>query len=142
LYYINDDQFYQTVIKKEEPPYEFKIHLFLENDKEKSVREITTIVQSKLQEFDARDVKDHHMMNHKKEQDANKNDKIRFLFNIDDRDKAIDCFKFFSKFNHDLKNNKKHEDFDLKEQIKIYLQKEEDVFVKYGNEEAELYYQL
>ena len=82
------------------------------------------------------------MMNHKKEQDANKNDKIRFLFNIDDRDKAIDCFKFFSKFNHDLKNNKKHEDFDLKEQIKIYLQKEEDVFVKYGNEEAELYYQL
>jgi hypothetical protein len=29
-YYLNDPQFYEVIIKKEEPPYDFKIHLFLE----------------------------------------------------------------------------------------------------------------
>ena len=83
------------------------------------------------------------MVNHKKEaESSNKNDKIRFLFTIDDREKALQCFIFFSKFNHDLKNNVEHQGFDLKEQIKIYLQKEEEVFVKYGDEEAALYYQM
>ena len=65
MYYINDDQFYQTVIKKEEPPYEFKIHLFLEQEKDRSTREITTIMLSKLRDYEAKDVKDLFMTNHK-----------------------------------------------------------------------------
>jgi len=53
---------------------------------------------------------------------------------------ALKCFEFFSNYNKDLKNNKQHAGFELQEQIKIYLQKEEEIFVKYGDEEAELYY--
>ena len=33
LYYLNDPQFYEVVIRKEEPPYDFKIHLFLDNNR-------------------------------------------------------------------------------------------------------------
>ena len=32
-WYYNDNAFYETVMKKEEPPYEFKILLFLDNNK-------------------------------------------------------------------------------------------------------------
>lgn len=34
LYYQNDDQFYKIIIRKEEPPYEFKIHLFLDGERD------------------------------------------------------------------------------------------------------------
>lgn len=34
------------------------------------------------------------------------------------------------------------DDFNLTEQMKIYLQKEESIFEKYGDEEAQLYYDL
>ena len=34
LYYLNDPEFYEVVISKEEPPFEFKIHLFLDNPNE------------------------------------------------------------------------------------------------------------
>ena len=30
----------------------------------------------------------------------------------------------------------------MKEQVKIFLQKEEDIFEKYGDEEAEMYYMI
>lgn len=33
-YYIDDPQFYELVINKEPPPYDFKIHLFLDPLKE------------------------------------------------------------------------------------------------------------
>ena len=33
LYYLNDPMFYSNVIRKEEPPYEFKMHLFLDQKK-------------------------------------------------------------------------------------------------------------
>jgi len=42
IYYLNDPLFYEVVIKKEEAPYEFKIHLFLDGDSSMSHREITT----------------------------------------------------------------------------------------------------
>lgn len=32
-WYYNDDAFYETVMKKEEPPFEFKILLFLDDIK-------------------------------------------------------------------------------------------------------------
>ena len=33
-YYLNDPQFYTAVIRKEEPPYEFKIHIFLDKNED------------------------------------------------------------------------------------------------------------
>ena len=53
---------------------------------------------------------------------------------------ALKCYKFFSKYNQNQKN-KDHDDdgFCLEEQMKIYLQKDESIFTKYGDEEAEYY---
>lgn len=98
---------------------------------------------AKLQEYDAKDVKDHLMINHQRSEENNNknNDKIRFMFHIPDKDLALKCYSFFTHYNNDLRKGKKHEDFDIKEQIKIYLQKEEDIFVRHGDEEAELYNQ-
>lgn len=55
LWYVNDPQFYELVIRKEEPPYEFKIHLFLTRTDENkmSPREITLAVMQKLSEYGA-----------------------------------------------------------------------------------------
>jgi hypothetical protein len=49
---LNDPLFYEVVIKKEEAPYEFKIHLFLD-DSSLSHRDITTQIMEKLGKFDA-----------------------------------------------------------------------------------------
>jgi len=32
-YYLNDSIFYTGVIKREDPPYDFKIHVFLDSNK-------------------------------------------------------------------------------------------------------------
>ena len=64
LWYVNDPQFYELVIRKEEPPYEFKIHLFLTRTDENkmSPREITLAVMQKLTEYGAQNVIDHLMV--------------------------------------------------------------------------------
>lgn len=97
MYYVNDPLFYEVVIKKEEPPYEFKIHLFLDNlsDKDVSIRDITCTVMDKLESFKASQIKN---FNHPG--DNNKNVKIRFTFQIEDRDLALECYRFFGKYNH------------------------------------------
>jgi hypothetical protein len=52
------------VIRKEEPPYEFKIHLFLDRNGEEeredapTTRELTLKVLEKLADFDAKNVRD------------------------------------------------------------------------------------
>lgn len=112
----------------------------------------------KLSEFGAVNIRDTPM-----NQGRDKNDKIRFLFEIDDREKALACYKFFNNYYQKTRNpnkNKKEDkkdkekdngeeadasstsDFNLKELMKIYLQKEEHIFVKYADEEAEIYEQM
>ena len=75
---MNDILFYETVIKKEEPPYEFKILLFLDNrgsfkqddkdagEKKQSynTRDINIQVMAKLSEYNAINIKDFVMQNH------------------------------------------------------------------------------
>jgi len=61
----------------------------------------------------------------------------------------LSCYQFFSHYNKSRMNKTKEEDkteeekedsaFDLKEQMKIFLQKDEEIFERYGDEEAELY---
>lgn len=74
-------------------------------------------------------------------------DKIRYLFQIEDQAKALDCYKYFidrhskqlkQKYNPDIKLD---DDLGIKQNVLIYLQKTEDVFVKYGDIEADLYYE-
>lgn len=87
-------------------------------------------------------------------------DKIRFTFILKSEKEALFCYNYFierQKFHKTgRKDNKKgreeeqkgeeqssKDEFDnVKEQMMIYLQKEEAVFEKYGDEEAELYYLL
>ena len=88
-------------------------------------------------------------------QTRDKNEKIRYLFEIDDRDKALECYQFFNEYYSKVRNSRGHKkedkqkkgkedetdpnEFNLKELMKIYLQKEEATFVKYADEEAEIY---
>jgi|TARA_B110000305_G_C19434203_1_gene637921 hypothetical protein len=105
---VNDPQFYELVIRKEEPPYEFKIHLFLTriDENKMSPREITLEVMQKLNEYGAQNVIDHLMIMDKQRESYqnNKNDKIRYNFVINDRDQAMACYRYFSDYNRKLKS--------------------------------------
>jgi hypothetical protein len=66
LYYVNDPNFFNTVIKIEEPPYEFKLNLFInsfKNDSETNqeqmeshIKDICKLMKDKLEEFDAKSI--------------------------------------------------------------------------------------
>jgi len=95
MLYQNDTKFYKTVISKEEPPFEFKIHLFLDdsrNEEGLSVRDITTKMMQKLDSFEAKNVKDYKIYSRPDHNGETRNDKIRFTFCIDEKEKAIECF--------------------------------------------------
>jgi hypothetical protein len=49
-YYINDPQFYKIVIAGEQPPFDFKLHIFLDKVEEKKppTRELLTKLMDKL----------------------------------------------------------------------------------------------
>ena len=70
------------------------------------------------------------------------NDKIRFTFYIDETTKALECYKFFAQRDTkepETREEEKDGEFTLSQQMKIYYQKEEEIFEKYANEEAALY---
>lgn len=89
------------MIRKEEPPYEFKIHLFLDKNGEEGAeraeaatsRELSLKIMQKLDEFEAKNVRDS-IGNQPNRQDKG-GAKIRYTFQIDERDKALSCYKFF-----------------------------------------------
>ena len=101
-----------------------------------SYREINLQVMNKLSEFGAINIKDTPM-----NQTRDKNEKIRYLFDIEDRDQALSCYRFFNDYYNKVRNNrgnkrddknkdnekdKKDEgvdgtEFTLKELMKIYL---------------------
>ena len=88
LYYQYDPQFYQHVIRKEDPPYDFKIHLFLdkkeddESDSRASNREITLKIFQKLEEFKALNTRETFMVG--QNPSGNRGDKIRYTFQIEE----------------------------------------------------------
>ena len=95
------------MIRKEEPPYEFKILLFLdknERDDEgaeraeagSSTRELTLKVMAKLADFDATNVRD--SVGKQPGRQDRVGARIRYTFQIEDREKALACFKFFQDF--------------------------------------------
>lgn len=105
---------------------------------------------SKLSEYGALNIRDF-LMN----QIRDKNSKIRYLFDVPDRDNALACYRFFNDHNQKMKQSRNKKDeasesnndidgvanksFTLTEQMKIYLQKDEDIFERYANDEAEIY---
>lgn len=64
------------------------------------------------------------------------NDKIRFIFSIESQEQALECFDYFTKRFYSKNKRPANDDLDIEQSIMIYLQKDEEVFVKYGDEEA------
>ena len=56
---------------------------------------------TKLQEFDAVNIKETEM-----HQTKDKNKKIRYLFEIDDREKALACYRFFNDYYQKVRQSK------------------------------------
>ena len=81
---MNKPKFYEDVMQKEEPPFHFKIHLFIRNkDKHQmSTRELSLSLMEHLGVYGATKIRENQM----------NEDKIRFLFEVPDKDKAIACY--------------------------------------------------
>jgi hypothetical protein len=93
------------VIKKEQPPYEFKILVILEEPKyeeeSKNYRnhqdEIIAKMIDKIKSFDAVDVRSSFLKELNKEKPQGKNnDKIRFTYIIGDQKKALESYEYFT----------------------------------------------
>ena len=104
------------------------------------------MIFEKLETFGAVNLRDQMIWGNPNSEKKN-NDKLRFTFIIEDREQALKCFRFFTQYsqsqrNRNYKNKKEQEsdpNFNIKETLMIFLQKEEPIFEKYGDEEAELY---
>jgi hypothetical protein len=94
----------------------------------------------KLRDFGATNTRDTVMIKDRNE--PSKNDKIRYMFQVHDKEQALACYRFFMNYNKNLEKGKKDEVLTLPQQMKIYLQKDEAIFEKYGDEEAALYEEM
>lgn len=158
-FYQNDPQFYQVVIRQEEAPNDFKIQLFLDkkddDDKQPQVRELTLKVMEKLQSFGAVNIQDRFLKERKDNEEKSgkrpMSDKIRFDFTVPTQEDSLKCYDYFMKRHSRMQRGNKRDrkddkavedDLDVTETIMIYLQKDEEVFVKYGDEEADLYHKM
>lgn len=81
------------VIRKEEAPYEFKIHLFLDGpkDENRNNRDIGCMLLEKLNEYGAKNFRDQMIWGNSEKN----NDKIRYTFVIEDTQEAVKCYRFF-----------------------------------------------
>lgn len=83
-FYQNDNQFYEVVIKKEEPPYDFKIQIFLDKRGDKvdapQPRDLILKVMDKLTDLGATKIQDRILK--ERSDDPKKSDKIRIDFTI------------------------------------------------------------
>lgn len=84
--------------------------------------------------------------------------RIKYLFEIPDRDKALECYRYFNERNNKLYQQRNNQDgdknadskdkaesgsqeksFDVQEQMKIFFQRDESVLERHADDEAELY---
>ena len=90
------------MIKKEEGPFNFKIIIFLTNKGSEQTKppancdEIVSKVKDKLVTFGADQVYDLKQ----NQNDFEQNPRIRVTFVIPDREKALECYQYFSDFNN------------------------------------------
>jgi hypothetical protein len=109
-------------LRREEPPFDFKIHLFLDKPSEgqkelPSQRELTLKMMEKLQSLGARNVHDSLIKDRRSADDTKRrgNDKIKYTFSIDTADEALKCYNYF--MNRYTKNN---------EYKKLHMEPKED----------------
>lgn len=99
----------------------------------------------KLADMGAKNVNEMLMRDRGEKKQGYGNDKIRYTFSFDNRDQAMVCYNYFMNRQHSKKHDpRENPDDDLKitESIMIYLQKDEEIFIKYGDEEAKLYFEM
>jgi hypothetical protein len=124
LYYAFDPKFYIQVLEAEEPGqfgHEFKMHLFNRNEEKEIFDEQFELqLSSFLSDMGAENFK------FGRESEI----KMRVNFYVNDKQKAIDIYKYFIDKELTI----------LEAKANIYLQKPEEIFVKYGDIAAEEYY--
>jgi len=64
------------------------------------------------------------------------------MFLVHEKEQALAAYRFFMHYNKNAEKGTKDDILSLPQQMKIYLQKEEPIFEKYGDEEAELYEEM
>lgn len=138
-FYEKDIRFYQKVLENEDPVpevHEFKLQLFKEGGYEPTGDEEA---DSGIKVFGLRDfnmdvtaiLMDYDVENPRFGQ-LTQPDKLKVFFSIKEKEKAIQCYKDFT-FNKAFRiPGARH---------KLYYVRPEEIFVKYGDIEAEKYYQ-
>ena len=76
-------------------------------------------MMEKLNSFGASNIKE--TVQVKDRSQHNKNDKIRFMFMLHEKDKALEAYRFFMNYNKNLEKDKKDSILSLPQQMKIYL---------------------
>ena len=98
----------------------------------------------KLESLGAKKITDFYMKDNK----GGNSDKIRYSFGFEEKEFALKAYWFFikrdelmtkAKYGHGKKQQKPVDELGLDLTMKIYYQKDEDLFVQYGDAEAELY---
>lgn len=86
------------MIKKEEPPFDFKVQVFLdrkvEDQNQKPNREVSLKIMNKLESFGARNISERFLK--ERSDKPGRSDKIRFDFTINSTDEALTCYNFFT----------------------------------------------
>lgn len=73
----------------------------------------------KLNTFGASNIKDTVMVRDR--QEHNKNDKIRYMFLVHEKDQALAAYRFFMHYNKNSEKGTKDDILSLPQQMKIYL---------------------
>ena len=136
-YYERDQKFYLTILKEEEPGEhgnEFKLQLFKDGNYQPA--EDSAIRAFGLAEFDAyiaSELFDYDVVNFKSQNHfpGETFDKHRILFTIKDKEKAIKFWEEYIIYKKKFFEGARHQ---------VYLQKPPEIFIRYGDQEAEKYY--
>lgn len=135
-FYEKDNSFYMKVIMTEDPApeaYEFKLQLFKDTEYKPGEDEpilvfastdYNTALTEMLMEYDCENFRFQNVRPHETP------DKHRVFFSIKNKEKAAEVFKTFNRKDFFIPGARQ----------KLYYIRPEEIFVKYGDIEAELYY--
>jgi hypothetical protein len=118
-YYARDIQFHLLVIDKEEAPYDFKVQVFRNEEAGEFNEQDEAEYDSMVANYGAENIKIQ----------MAEGSKMMVKFTVSDKAKASECYLFFSKSKF----------INQIDRVVIYLNKGEEVFMKYGDEEAKRY---
>ena len=133
-FYCNDPLFFRDVIPQEEPPFEFKVHLFPANKEPKfeqdTVRDLKAEIMDYLRQFNASDISNEVIRNKQGEE------KLKTTFTVLEKEQAVSCYDLV------MGLGRPGQGFGAEKiHIKIFYLKHESVFVQYADKAAAIFYE-